>query len=67
MSGGIIALYCNDDFTKLASLAIKKAFDYAGASLSNGFLSGDTEVDGDIALQTIIDNNYKYRMKRKGE
>jgi len=25
-------LYCNDDFTKLASLAIKKAFDYAGAS-----------------------------------
>lgn len=42
-------------------------FDYAGASLSNGFLSGDTEVYGDIALQTIIDNNYKYRMKRKGE
>ena len=32
MSGGITALYCNDDFTKLASLAIKKAFDYAGAS-----------------------------------
>ena len=25
-------MYCNDDFTKLASLAIKKAFDYAGAS-----------------------------------
>lgn len=42
-------------------------FDYAGASLSNGFLSGDTEVYGDIALQAIIDNNYKYRMKRKGE
>ena len=42
-------------------------FDYAGASLSNGFLSGDTEVYGDVALQTIIDNNYKYRMKRKGE
>lgn len=42
-------------------------FDYAGASLSNGFLSGNTEVYGDIALQTIIDNNYKYRMKRKGE
>ena len=42
-------------------------FDYAGASLSNGFLSGDKEVYGDIALQTIIDNNYKYRMKRKGE
>lgn len=32
MSGGITALYCNDDFTKLASLAIKKAFDYAGES-----------------------------------
>ena len=32
MSGGITALYSNDDFTKLASLAIKKAFDYAGAS-----------------------------------
>lgn len=42
-------------------------FDYAGASLSNGFLTGNIEVDGDIALQTIIDNNYKYRMKRKGE
>ena len=22
---------------------------------------------GDVALQTIINNNYKYRMKRKGE
>ena len=42
-------------------------FDYAGASLSNGLLSGNTEVYGDIALQAIIDNNYKYRMKRKGE
>lgn len=42
-------------------------FDYVGASLSNGLFSGDTEVYGDIALQTIIDNNYKYRMKRKGE
>lgn len=42
-------------------------FDYAGASLSNGLLTGSTEVYGDIALQTIIDNNYKYRMKRKGE
>lgn len=42
-------------------------FDYVGASLSNGFFTGDTEVYGDIALQTIIDNNYKYRMKRKGE
>lgn len=42
-------------------------FDYVGASISNGLLSGDTEVYGDIALQTIINNNYKYRMKRKGE
>ena len=42
-------------------------FDYAGASLSNGLLTGDVEVQGDVALQTIIDNNYKYRMKRKGE
>ena len=42
-------------------------FDYAGASLSNGLLSGDVEVKGDLALQAIIDNNYKYRMKRKGE
>lgn len=42
-------------------------FDYAGASLSNGLLGGNTEVYGDIALQAIIDNNYKYRMKRKGE
>lgn len=42
-------------------------FDYVGASLSNGLLTGDTEVYGDIALQTIINNNYKYRMKRKGE
>lgn len=42
-------------------------FDYAGASLSNGFISGSTEVYGDVALQTIIDNNYKYHMKRKGE
>ncbi len=42
-------------------------FDYVGASISNGLLTGDTEVYGDIALQTIINNNYKYRMKRKGE
>lgn len=42
-------------------------FDYAGASLSNGLLTGNVEVQGDVALQTIIDNNYKYRMKRKGE
>ncbi len=42
-------------------------FDYTGASLSNGFIIGSTEVYGDVALQTIIDNNYKYRMLRKGE
>lgn len=42
-------------------------FDYAGASLSNRLISGSIEVYGDIALQTVIDNNYKYRMKRKGE
>ena len=42
-------------------------FDYSGASLSNGLLTGDVEVYGDVALQAIIDNNYKYRMKRKGE
>lgn len=37
-------------------------FDYAGANVSSS-----TTVYGDVALQTIIDNNYKYRMKRKGE
>lgn len=37
-------------------------FDYAASSSS-----GSTAVYGDVALQTIIDNNYKYRMKRKGE
>lgn len=42
-------------------------FDYSGASLSNGLLTGNVEVYGDVALQAIIDNNYKYRMKRKGE
>ena len=42
-------------------------FDYSGASRSNGLLTGNVEVYGDVALQAIIDNNYKYRMKRKGE
>ena len=37
-------------------------FDYAGAATS-----GSVNVKGDLALQAIIDNNYKYRMKRKGE
>lgn len=37
-------------------------FDYSGARTS-----GNYTVNGDIMLQTVIDNNYKYRMKRKGE
>ena len=37
-------------------------FDYSGAAKS-----GNYDVQGDIMLQTVIDNNYKYRMKRKGE
>lgn len=37
-------------------------FDYTGAGTS-----GSTAVKGDIALQTVINNNYKYHMKRRGE
>ena len=37
-------------------------FDYSGAAKS-----GSYTVQGDVMLQTVIDNNYKYRMKRKGE
>ncbi len=37
-------------------------FDYTASSTS-----GSTAVYGDVAVQTVIDNNYKYRMKRKGE
>lgn len=37
-------------------------FDYSGAAKS-----GNYTVQGDVMLQTVIDNNYKYRMKRKGE
>ena len=37
-------------------------FDYSGAATS-----GRYNVQGDVMLQTIIDNNYKYRMCRKGE
>lgn len=37
-------------------------FDYSGAATS-----GSYKVQGDVMLQTVIDNNYKYRMKRKGE
>lgn len=37
-------------------------FDYSGAAKS-----GSYTVQGDVMLQTVIDNNYKYRMKRRGE
>lgn len=37
-------------------------FDYSGAATS-----GRYNVQGDVMLQTVIDNNYKYRMRRKGE
>lgn len=37
-------------------------FDYSGAATS-----GNYNVQGDVMLQTVIDNNYKYRMRRKGE
>ncbi|MGM9757425.1 MAG: hypothetical protein ACI3ZM_04675 [Candidatus Cryptobacteroides sp.] len=37
-------------------------FDYSGAATS-----GSYTVQGDVMLQTVIDNNYKYRMRRKGE
>lgn len=37
-------------------------FDYSGAATS-----GSYNVQGDVMLQTVIDNNYKYRMKRRGE
>lgn len=36
--------------------------DFVGAASSNG-----VAVQGDLCPQAIIDNNYKYRMKRKGE
>ena len=37
-------------------------FDYSGVATS-----GRYNVQGDVMLQTVIDNNYKYRMRRKGE
>lgn len=37
-------------------------FDYSGAKTS-----GSYTVNGDIILQAVINNNYRYRMKRKGE
>lgn len=44
-------------------------FDYSGAATAKyGTLFPTTyNVQGDVMLQTVIDNNYKYRMKRKGE
>ena len=36
--------------------------DFVGAATSDG-----VAVQGDLCPQAIIDNNYKYRMKRKGE
>lgn len=40
-------------------------FDYSGAATSGRY--NVYNVQGDVMLQTIIDNNYKYRMRRKGE
>lgn len=37
-------------------------FDYSGVAKS-----GRYNVQGDVMLQTVIDNNYKYRMRRRGE
>ena len=37
-------------------------FDYSGVAKYNS-----TQVDGDVVLQTVIDNNYKYRMRRRGD
>lgn len=45
-------------------------FDYAGTKeikYTEWFQTKTATVYGDVALQTIIDNNYKYRMKRKDE
>lgn len=45
-------------------------FDYSGAATSTtpGIFNDKVyNVQGDVMLQTVIDNNYKYRMKRKGE
>lgn len=44
-------------------------FDYSGAaSVKYGiFFQKTYNVKGDVMLQTVIDNNYKYRMRRKGE
>ena len=41
-------------------------FDYSGAATSK-YLWVTYNVQGDVMLQTVIDNNYKYRMRRKGE
>ena len=45
-------------------------FDYAATKeikYTEWFQQKTVTIYGDVALQTIIDNNYKYRMKRKGE
>ena len=43
-------------------------FDYTGiAEYRPLFTITKYSVQGDVMLQTVIDNNYKYRMKRKGE
>ncbi len=41
-------------------------FDYTGIA-EYRLLFTKYSVQGDVMLQTVIDNNYKYRMKRKGE
>ena len=41
-------------------------FDYSGAATAKLFFT-TYKVQGDVMLQTVIDNNYKYRMKRRGE
>ena len=38
--------------------------DFVGSRIS---ASANVTVYGNLLPQTIIDNNYKYRMKRKGE
>lgn len=45
-------------------------FDYTGVAsvkYSPILFERTYNVQGDVMLQTVIDNNYKYRMKRKGE
>ena len=53
----------NNEFFSLGSTGIMY-LDFVGARNSS---AGNYLVYGDLLPQTIIDNNYKYRMKRKGE